>query len=770
MARTHKFTFSVKEFSHLVSESLDIAHATPSQSLIENIAVFSEAPQKTSPRPSFQRIFSRPTPELREDSPQGPPEDLSEAPRKMIGWPFSRSPRKNRPTKDEGNATQDVNDPDTCHSTSPYSVSSPAAASTSSLGSLVPAHERLFQLTCDSNELSQNCHEFNVASSSPVTITPPHPCQPPTASGCYAVVAPLRAIYGSLTRTSFQGTEASLSVANSVRESFDEDPTPRASTFGPRAPLPAVDIQDDPFVCLLYIILVARSSSPTFPTTRLSDAETSSPRVPSSTPPNARISAISLGIASPSNMDFTPPVGLSPRQRKRAMSRSLTPPPLPRPPPTGPLPAVPSSVPPVPPLPPLLSKLSMNMSPNAVISSTPRSTMTGAPVNPATALPLSPPGGLRLPSRLSWVNSVRAVLPSPPASPTRSVKSLTGKLSLPMSPSKSEKKPSPELKRPTSIGVIEAADNTQVRRTKSILLLGSRSKSNASLGTKRVQIHADVNLDVNPTPKPRRKSSAATVGHPIFSSDSGSRIISMQSSELLVLRERRHSAPVLSVSSADWTLSLPFCTDTPGNQLLPSPLLTPEIKPEEGVEEVQGDDWTLCMPLKVRADSATVESADGPDSERTAADTLGTVETQSAVQLPTPSPSPTWPTPTSVLRSLDLDEDEDEPVPEDRPASPVSLGPHVGGLDLAGGRGKRASGWHVYGWFDQVDIPGEDDDDDIAPMASPVVSTVSDSKLVKSHVTVFRKVHDAAPSQDSMSTVSTSGTAFYSARSSLLVN
>ncbi|KAF8433738.1 hypothetical protein L210DRAFT_3556057 [Boletus edulis BED1] len=700
----------------------------------------------------------------------------------MIGWPFSRSPRKNRPT----NATQEVNDPDTCYSKSPYSVLSPAAASTSSLGSLVPAHERLFQLTCDSDELSQNCHEFDVASSSPVTITPPHICGPPTASGCYAAVAPLHIIYGisrsgSLTRTSFQGTEASLSVVNSEHESFDEDPTPRASTFGPRAPggRPERQSLDVPSRNAVVLALrpavgvaphapseteslasacsasssVVRSSSPTFPTTRPSDAETSSPRVPSSTPPNARISAISLGIASPSNIDFTPP-------RKRAMSRSLTPPPLPRPPPTGPLPAVPSSVPPVPPLPPLLSKLSMNMSPNAVISSTPRSTMTGAPVKPATALPLSPPGGLRLPSRLSWVNSVRAVLPSPPASPTRSFKSLTGKSSLPISPSKSEKKPSPELKRPTSIGVIEAADNTQVRRTKSILLLG----------TKRVQIHADVNLDANPTPKPRRKSSAATVGHPIFSSDSRSRTISMQSSELLVLRERRHSAPVLKVPSADWTLSLPFCTDTPGNQLLPSPSLTPEIKPEEGVEEVQGEDWTLCMPLKVRVDTATVESADEPDSERTAAVTLGTVETQPAVQLPTPSPSPTWPSPTSVLRSLDLEEDEDEPVPEDRPASPASLGPHVGGLDLAGGRGKRASGWHVYEWFDQVDIPGEDDDDDVAPMASPAVSTVSDSKLVKSHVTVFRKVHDAAPSQDSMSTVSTSGTAFYSARSSLLVN
>ncbi|KAF8553178.1 hypothetical protein OG21DRAFT_1510585 [Imleria badia] len=846
MTRARKLTLSVKEFSHLVSESLDIAHATPCpQSFVDNPAFVFETPRKIHSRPSasFQRIFSRPTPTPGQhvDSLQGPPasEDLSETPRKMIGWPFSRSPRKNRPTKDEGNPTEAHADPEGYHSTgmSPYSVSSPAAASTSSLGSLVPAHECLFQVESrDSEELSQNGHVFKVASSSPVTIVPPHASDPPTASGCYATATRLEDIFGNgsatsvscsiveaASRISSQGSlirasleaEASDSVAsNSERPSIDDDPTPRAATFDPRATLPLAATQDEPVLAQrgrpqhLSLIVpsrnvdilafrpavgvaphapsessvsacstssltsIAQASSPTFPTTR-PDSEASPPRVPPFTPSNARFSAISPSIASPSNLESVLPLGVSPRTRKRAMSRSQTPPPLPLPPPTGPLPAVPSSVPPVPPLPPLLSKISMNTSPHAVISSPPRSTLAGASTNPATALPPSPPGGLRLPSRLSWVNNVRAVLPSPPASPTKSLKSLADKTLPTPSPSKTEMKRPNELKRPTSIGVIEAADNVQVRRTKSILLLGSRSKSNASLGTKRVQIHADVNVDANTTRKARRKSSAATVGHPPFSSDCGSVIIA--SSELLVPRERRHSAPVLSSmdskpsrASADWTLSLPFCTDVPGNKILPSPLLTPQLKSEHGLEEVQGEDWTLCMPLKVRVGTPTAESAEGTDSECTFTGTAETVEAQPAMQLPTPCPSPTWSTPASAV--LPLDPEEDIPQPEDRPASPASLGPHVGGLDLAGGHGKRASGWHVYGWFDEVDVTEEEED---CELVTPTASAISESQLVKSHVAVFRKTHDLNgrhPSQESMSTVSTSESMFYSARSSLLVN
>lgn len=294
-----------------------------------------------------------------------------------------------------------------------------------------------------------------------------------------------------------------------------------------------------------------------------------------------------------------------------------------------------------------------------------------------------------------------------------------------------------------------------------------------------MQIHADANLEAAPVAKPRRKSSAATVGHPIISSDPGPATTTMQGAELLVPRERRHSAPVLSTldsktvgASADWTLSLPFCTDTPGNKLLSSPLLTPAVTPEPCVEE----DWTLCMPLKVRVDTPTVESAEGPESECMLADTAEEVEMRPAMQLPTPSPSPTWPSPASIVRRLDPE--ENELVAEERSPSRASLGPHAGGLDLAGGRGKRASGWHVYGWFDEVCLPenerandhydaSEDDHED--EVTAPTSPAVSESKFVKSHVSVFRRIHDGAgrhPSQDSMSTVSTSGATYYSAHSS----
>lgn len=193
----------------------------------------------------------------------------------------------------------------------------------------------------------------------------------------------------------------------------------------------------------------------------------------------------------------------------------------------------------------------------------------------------------------------------------------------------------------------------------------------------------------------------------------------------------------------------------------------PQLESEHGLEEVEGEDWTLCMPLKVRVGTPTAESTEGPESECTVAGTVETVEAQPAVQLPTPCPSPTWSSPASAVRPLDPE--EDRPQPEDRPASPVSLGPHVGGLDLAGGRGKRASGWHVYGWFDEVDIPEEDG----CELVMPTASAISESRLIKTHVTVFHKTHDMSgrhPSQDSMSTVSTSETMFYSVRSSVLVN
>ncbi|KAG9310444.1 hypothetical protein JVU11DRAFT_9585 [Chiua virens] len=853
MTRTRKLTLSMKEFSHLVSESLDMANAAP-QSFVDNTAVVSETAHKPHSRQpsSFQRIFSRPTNTPRpHDDPEGP-EGLPQTPHKMITWPFSRSPRKSRPQT--GHQDNPIGAKDPCDSyVSPYAITSPAAMSTSSLGSLVSVSERLFQVTSrESDESSQNSHLFEVGGSSSISIVPPTPVgDAPTTSGNYDATNLLlhAAIFGNgsttsisasssrstneasssgpdRSRTSFEGTEASYSVVDS-KPSFDEDPTPRAATFGAKNAAPSgIETRDDPsssavkrwrrpqrlslvvpvssvevlalrpavgvaphfpseIECSASVFSASSPTSPvacrsssTFPSTTeliTSDSGDSPPRVSPFTPPNPRAYMIPDPVSSSPNLEYASPLGCSPRQRKRAMSpRSMTPPPLPRPPPTGPLPAIPSSsAPPVPPLPPLPAKMSMNMAPHSTLLSAPRSTISGAPTNPATALPPSPPGGLRLPSRLSWVNGVRAALPSPPASPTKSLKSLTGKTS-----QSHTKKQSKELKRPTSIGVIEAADSAQVRRTKSILLLGSKSKSSGSLSPKRVQIHADVNVDENaPSRKPRRKSSAATVSHLMMSSNATS---PLTSSELLVLRERRHSAPMLSTLgrdmpggvSADWTLSLPFCTDVPGNKILPSPSLTPQLKPQHGVlEEVEGEDWTLCMPLKSRVDTeSTVESSEGCVSECTiggTSETPGTVQTQTVVhQLPTPCPSPTLSTPESMILPLDLDEEETMGVPEtvERPASPASLGPHVGGLDLAGGRGKRASGWHVYGWFDEVSIavPEEVEEEE-----DSTVHVLPDCKSIRNHVTAFRKTH-THPSQDSTSTASTSETTFYSARSSVL--
>ena len=147
--------------------------------------------------------------------------------------------------------------------------------------------------------------------------------------------------------------------------------------------------------------------------------------------------------------------------------------------------------------------------------------------------------------------------------------------------------------------------------------------------------------------------------------------------------------------SADWTLSLPFCTDVPGNKILLSPFLIPQLKSEQGLEEVQGEDWTLCMPLKVHVDTPAVKTTEGHESECTLAKASAGAEVRGIIKRPTPSPLLRWSTPPYVIRPLDAE--DSAPTFADRPVSPASLGPHAGGLDLAGGRGKRASGWHVYG-------------------------------------------------------------------------
>ncbi|KAI6153003.1 hypothetical protein BKA82DRAFT_4085080 [Pisolithus tinctorius] len=475
----------------------------------------------------------------------------------------------------------------------------------------------------------------------------------------------------------------------------------------------------------------------------------------------------------------------------------------------------------------------------------------------------SPPGALRLPSRMCGgavydpdgsapSNSGPGLLPSPPATPTRVIK----RASAPGSSSKigpcmsSELTtdtpglaPPRSLRRPTSLGVgiLEAASvaaavgNTtvdghsaqgSVRRTKSILLLGSRSKfafpfGSGSSGTsrntttgagmqKRVQIRAESGdgqdeaetdgrhgygcvgvgigaviggekevkeKDANAVKKGRRRSAlglknislgigrdkdkerdrdknkeaarAKRTSDPTPtlvppSTTSTSAPMSAPSDpvapQILVLRERRHSAPILSrmrsrtrsrlamngdatqentntqrEPSMDWTLSLPLSTDVPGNRI--SPLVKGAVNGAEGqgsgeseVEEEEKEDWTLCMPLRARIEVAIVlpgiRSGRGVSGvsrgrRRGRSQPKDAYLSEKCIdireQLPTPSPSPT-------------------------PSSPLLLpGPYVhvhgqgtelehgirartmhdsdGGLDIDSGRGKRGSGWNALGWF-----------------------------------------------------------------------
>ena len=104
-----KSTLSLREFSHLVSESLDVSHSA-NMSLLAHNTLFSE-PEKDSPtgkgRSSpFQRIFARPSPGSSTPSPaEGYTEDTPSTPRKIaFTWPFIRpSPNKQRSTRDDPN-------------------------------------------------------------------------------------------------------------------------------------------------------------------------------------------------------------------------------------------------------------------------------------------------------------------------------------------------------------------------------------------------------------------------------------------------------------------------------------------------------------------------------------------------------------------------------------------------------------------------------------------------------------------------------------------
>ncbi|KAL4071091.1 hypothetical protein V8B97DRAFT_1917667 [Scleroderma yunnanense] len=569
----------------------------------------------------------------------------------------------------------------------------------------------------------------------------------------------------------------------------------------------------------------------------------------------------------------------------------------------------------------------------------------------------SPPGTLRLPSRLgrnagatldgllTSPSSGRGPLPSPPESPTKGCK----RIGFPGSPSRkalgshSPKMmsaptltPPHTLRRPTSIGVgiLEAAsvasavgnaaigsDTTaNVRRTKSILLLGSRSKfafafgggssggsspgSGGCAGThKRVQIRAEsedghghreddederhghfcssVGMSVGDKggkegkdgkeagilKRDRRKSSLAlmNIGLSIGKDRDKERGREAQSAkrasdptpgpstsapadaaapQLLVLRERRHSAPLLSrtrartrsrltmngdspkeiihtrESSLDWTLLLPFSTDVPGGKIFPS------LSPKDGASiaeyecgasglEEEKEDWTLCMPLKVRVEAPPElppiqdKSEGGSDQEgeedghkpvaslQDSQPDLGREHDSDSVcdssqdhdlrpghgaedrslekhmqhidlreQLPTPSPSPTPSSPHQTSGPLVRIHAETE-----HELCGGMICESDGGLDIDGGRGKRGSGWNVFGWFgdDTPESICESEDAMSHDWSSMTSSTMRRIRGRSHDIRVHTERHPRHGSTGTLATTATAETVYYSARSSWLV-
>ncbi|KAI6020896.1 hypothetical protein BKA83DRAFT_4292495 [Pisolithus microcarpus] len=580
----------------------------------------------------------------------------------------------------------------------------------------------------------------------------------------------------------------------------------------------------------------------------------------------------------------------------------------------------------------------------------------------------SPPGALRLPSRLCGgaphasdglapSTSASSLLPSPPASPIRSI----GRISAPGSSNTGfcassqsatdtpTLEPPRTLRRPTSLGVgiLEAAsiaaavgntatgsDSVQgnVRRTKSILLLGSRSKfafpfgsggvggSGASRGTatgigmqKRVQIRAESGdgqvckdgqedevktdgkhghgcggigmsavmggekeakeKDVSALKSGRRRSTLGLMNISLGigrdkdkerdrdkskqertnrTSDPTPTLVplptgapsSLATPQLLVLRERRHSAPILSrmrsrtrsrlamnrdaaqekthsqrEPSMDWTLSLPLSTDVPGDRISPKGVADAAegegMAPSE-VEEEEKEDWTLCMPLRVRVEVAITPPGIGSDRE------VSTVAEGNAEDGDNPSNfgvdskndldfepksdgecahdashelEPCGEPEEDALLSdkyIDIREQLPTPSPSPTPSSPLLVpGPYVhvhghgtelehgvrartmydsdGGLDVNGGRGKRGSGWNVLGWFgDPVsDVTEEatEDGDGLSPNDVDSLTRRRES-IYHGEPQHPTQRHLSKDSTATVASTTTETTIYYSARSS----
>ncbi|KAG1839622.1 hypothetical protein DFJ58DRAFT_103662 [Suillus subalutaceus] len=676
-----------------------------------------------------------------------------------------------------------------------------SVSSTSSLGSVIPTSERfskhLAEVVCTETGKSHAAFSTRRSPSPSPVGTRLSPMQmvhfPPTPR------SPLQLLFGNKSSSSntCKGAMTSVDVmekwsgASATECNVIESSTPRATEFAisshrrsdstvqaktrrrPSA-LTLVLPQEIASLCLQPAIgvspYVPSDTEGSLSACSLSSPTTSIPTScqPSSHVPSASSNTLASSISTTSSFPWS---------RARASSRSMLTPPLPGPPPCSPLP----------PLPPLTAQKSDVITPpNApvplpTINPTP-SKCARTPVRPSSpsgtvAIPPSP-GSLRLPSRLSWGATGRTVvplpsnLPSPPSSPSK-VGRKRELSSCSATNNGLSNAASPVLGKRASIGILEAAGDleAQVRRMKkkSILVLGTRrSKGTLSCSDsppKRVQIHTEGPDTASSLKIARRKSSAAcTIPF------------------LAVPRERRRSAPLLRSGAtleatpippacADWTLSLPFCIDTPGSGIcVPTPPSEDGAlhEADKALQAAQGDDWTLSLGADRQNPTMAREgvASQNPQAKDSAKEQLSVT-----AQLPTPSttPEPEGDILTSSLPAFY------PPFP--RPCSPASLGPHGGGLDLDGGCGKRGSGWDACEWFgfSSMEEPQSEDTRPISMLhseASWIRRSCDTNAPRRGDVCFTRRGHEEgirSPSEDSTMSACSADTLFYSARTTIFV-
>ncbi|KAG2342676.1 hypothetical protein BDR05DRAFT_963898 [Suillus weaverae] len=769
-------TLSINELNHILSESLDMER-------FENVnvpeTILHDPPPSTPEKPKtspFRRLFSRssshlplipPSPTKQVDGPVTP------SPRKMtFTWRLSHlSPHRSRRAEDH--AVEDITGIPSNRSRSSSVCTLTSMSSTSSLGSVIPTSERV---VC-----TETAHVTLIATTrsrlSPIQMAhfPSAPRSP---------LQLLTTCRGAMSSADVMDkwTGTSATECNDV-ESIGDNITPRATEFAisshrrsdstvqaktrrrPSALTLVLPPQEIASLCLQPAIGVSpHVPSDTEGSVSACSLPSPTASIPTSCQPSSYVPSVSssaLASSTSSTKSTTSITSSFPWSRARTGSRSMLTPPLPGPPPSSPLPPLPTLTaqnsdvvtPPNAPLPlPSINPTPSKRARTPVRTDSPSGTV---------AIPSSP-GSLRLPSRLSWGATGRIVvplpssLPSPPSSPSK----VGRKRELsPCSPTNNSMSnaTSPILGKRTSIGILEAAGDleAQVRRTKSILVLGTRrSKGMLSCSDsppKRVQIHAEANPDTaSPPKKPRRKSSA-TCTIPF----------------LAVPRERRRSAPLLRSGAtskdtlippacADWTLSLPFCIDVPGSGIcMPTPPSEDGAlhEADEALQAAQGDDWTLSLGADRQnlTTAGEVVASQSPRAKNSSEERFSVT-----TQLPTPSttPEPEDDIPTVSLPTLF--------TPSPRPDSPASLGPHGGGLDLDGGCGKRGSGWDACGWFglSSMDEPHAKDARPISMLhseASWIRRSCDTDAPRRSDVGFTRRSHERirSPSEDSTTTTCT---------------